>query len=64
AVTVDRPDQIGPAWEQALSADRPMLLDVHVDSLLSPVPGAASRVVGDANASRFGRWDPAPSLVE
>ncbi|WP_030914353.1 thiamine pyrophosphate-requiring protein [Streptosporangium amethystogenes] len=38
AVTVDRPDQIGPAWEQALSADRPVLLDVHVDPDVPPIP--------------------------
>ncbi|MER6171468.1 thiamine pyrophosphate-requiring protein [Streptosporangium sp. NPDC001681] len=42
AVTVDRPDQIGPAWEQALSADRPMLLDVHVDPDVPPIPPHAS----------------------
>jgi thiamine pyrophosphate-dependent acetolactate synthase large subunit-like protein len=29
AISVDKPDQVGPAWDQALSADRPTLLDVR-----------------------------------
>ncbi|MFI6452713.1 thiamine pyrophosphate-requiring protein [Streptosporangium amethystogenes] len=42
AVTVERPEEIGPAWEQALSADRPVLLDVHVDPDVPPIPPHAS----------------------
>jgi pyruvate dehydrogenase (quinone) len=42
AVTVDRPDQIGPAWEQALDADRPTVLDVHCDPDIPPIPPHAT----------------------
>ncbi|NKQ54930.1 thiamine pyrophosphate-requiring protein, partial [Amycolatopsis sp. K13G38] len=31
AITVDNPDQLGPAWDEALTTDRPTLLDVHCD---------------------------------
>ena len=31
AITVKTPEQVGPAWDQALAADRPTLLDVHTD---------------------------------
>jgi len=37
-VVVDKPDQIGPAWERALSSDRPSVLDVHCDPNVPPVP--------------------------
>ena len=37
-VLVDKPDQIGPAWERALSSDRPTVLDVHCDPNVPPVP--------------------------
>ncbi|MBB6374835.1 pyruvate dehydrogenase (quinone) [Pseudonocardia eucalypti] len=43
ALTVDKPDQIGPAWEQALAADRPTVLDVHCDPNVPPIPPHASR---------------------
>ncbi|MBO2449518.1 thiamine pyrophosphate-requiring protein [Actinomadura barringtoniae] len=42
AIRVDKPDQIGPAWEEALAADRPAVLDVHVDPNVPPVPPHAS----------------------
>ncbi len=60
SATLTDPDQIGSAWDQALSADRPMLLDVHCDPDVPPVPphatfdqmkAAASAVLkGDENA--------------
>ncbi|MEO3927188.1 thiamine pyrophosphate-binding protein [Micromonosporaceae bacterium B7E4] len=30
-IGVDRPDQIGPAWEEAIAADRPTLIEAVVD---------------------------------
>src|ERR1700744_1568441 len=29
AIAVDKPDQLGPAWDQALAADRPTVLGVR-----------------------------------
>ncbi len=41
-INVDKPDQIGPAWERALSADRPALLDVRTDPDVPPIPPHAT----------------------
>jgi pyruvate dehydrogenase (quinone) len=39
---VDRPDQLGAAWERALAADRPTVLDVRCDPDVPPVPPHAT----------------------
>jgi pyruvate dehydrogenase (quinone) len=35
---VDKPEQVGPAWDEALAADRPTVLDVRVDPDVPPIP--------------------------
>src|SRR5512140_969955 len=35
---VDRPDQIGPAWDRALSADRPAIVEAITDPNVPPLP--------------------------
>jgi hypothetical protein len=42
AVAVDKPDEIGPSWDQALAADRPPLLDVRCDPNVPPIPPHAT----------------------
>jgi pyruvate dehydrogenase (quinone) len=42
AATVDSPGQLGPAWDQALSASRPFVLDVHCDPEVPPIPPHAT----------------------
>jgi pyruvate dehydrogenase (quinone) len=42
AIAVDKPENIGPAWERALSADRPTVLDVRVDPDVPPLPPHAT----------------------
>jgi len=37
-IEVDKPEAIGPAWDRALAADRPVLLDVHCDPDIPPIP--------------------------
>ncbi|HEY1620239.1 MAG TPA: thiamine pyrophosphate-dependent enzyme, partial [Streptosporangiaceae bacterium] len=61
-IAVDKPDQLGPAWDRALAADRPALLDVRVDPSIPPIPphatfeqakdAALAMLKGDEN-----RWD-------
>ncbi|GAB3740104.1 thiamine pyrophosphate-requiring protein [Microlunatus parietis] len=61
AIAVDDPDALGTAWDRALTADRPALLDVRVDPDIPPIPPhttleqalqtAASLVKGDED-----RW--------
>ncbi|WP_156756133.1 thiamine pyrophosphate-requiring protein [Actinokineospora pegani] len=42
AVTVDDPDQLGPAWDRALAADGPVVLDVRCDPEVPPIPPHAT----------------------
>jgi pyruvate dehydrogenase (quinone) len=42
AHTVTDPGQIGDAWDQALTADRPTVLDVHTDGNVPPIPPHAT----------------------
>jgi len=42
AITVTSPDEVGPAWDRALAADRPTLLDVHTDPNVPPIPPHAT----------------------
>jgi pyruvate dehydrogenase (quinone) len=42
AMTVTEPDQVGPAWDRALSADRPTVLDLHCDPNMPPIPPHAT----------------------
>ena len=41
-IAVDKPDDIGPAWDRALAADRPVLLDVRCDPNVPPLPPHAT----------------------
>ncbi|MGK3647172.1 thiamine pyrophosphate-requiring protein [Pseudarthrobacter enclensis] len=41
-INVESPDDVGPAWEKALAADRPTLLDVHTDPDIPPIPPHAT----------------------
>jgi pyruvate dehydrogenase (quinone) len=42
AIAVDKPGDIAPAWESALRADRPTLLDVRCDPNVPPIPPHAT----------------------
>jgi pyruvate dehydrogenase (quinone) len=37
-IRVDRPEQIGDAWDQALQADRPVVLEAYTDPNVPPLP--------------------------
>jgi pyruvate dehydrogenase (quinone) len=37
-ITVDRPEQIVPAWEAAFTSDRPVVIDAHTDPNVPPLP--------------------------
>jgi pyruvate dehydrogenase (quinone) len=37
-IRVDSPDQLGDAWDQALAADRPVVLEVIADANVPPIP--------------------------
>jgi pyruvate dehydrogenase (quinone) len=42
ALNVNSPDGVAPAWEQALSADRPSVLDIRCDPDVPPIPPHAT----------------------
>jgi pyruvate dehydrogenase (quinone) len=42
AIAVDKPEDVGPAWDRALGADRPTVLDVRCDPNVPPVPPHAT----------------------
>lgn len=37
-IVVDRTSAIGPAWDEALAADRPVVIDAHTDPNVPPLP--------------------------
>jgi pyruvate dehydrogenase (quinone) len=41
-VAVDKPEQVAAAWDQALAADRPTVLDFRTDPDVPPIPPHAT----------------------
>jgi pyruvate dehydrogenase (quinone) len=41
-VAVEKPEEVGPAWDHALAADRPVVLDVRCDADVPPIPPHAT----------------------
>jgi pyruvate dehydrogenase (quinone) len=37
-IKVDRPEEVGPAWDRALAADKPVLLEFVTDPQITPLP--------------------------
>ncbi|MBV8806682.1 MAG: thiamine pyrophosphate-requiring protein [Sinobacteraceae bacterium] len=37
-IFVDRADEVGPAWDEALASDRPVVLDIKTDPEVPPLP--------------------------
>jgi pyruvate dehydrogenase (quinone) len=55
AVHVDKPEQVGPAWDSALASDRPAVLDVRTDPSVPPIP---------PHATFEQAWDTAKALLK
>jgi pyruvate dehydrogenase (quinone) len=61
-ILAEKPEQVGPAWEEALTADRPCVVEFVTDASVPPIPPhatweqiekmAESVVRGDSD-----RWD-------
>jgi pyruvate dehydrogenase (quinone) len=58
AVRVDTPEAIGPAWDAALSADRPMLLEMVTDAAVPPLPPDVSLAQAKAYLAALWQGDP------
>ena len=51
ALNLDTPDALGPAWDQALAADRPTVLDIRCDPDVPPIPPHATFEQAKATAA-------------
>ncbi|WP_129667044.1 thiamine pyrophosphate-requiring protein [Phytoactinopolyspora endophytica] len=57
-ITVDSPDQLGGAWDQALAADRAVVLDVICDPEVPPIPPSATFDQMKATTAALLKGDP------
>lgn len=57
-IKVDRPEQLGAAWEAALSADRPVVLEACTDPDVPPLPPHITLEQAKAFASSVLEGDP------
>jgi pyruvate dehydrogenase (quinone) len=57
-VRVERPDQIADAWQQALSSDRPFLLEAVTDPSVPPLPPHITLKQAKAMMFSLGKGDP------
>jgi pyruvate dehydrogenase (quinone) len=57
-IRVDDPDAVGPAWERALQADRPVLIEAVVDPEIPPLPPHITLEQAKLMLSAIRRGDP------
>jgi pyruvate dehydrogenase (quinone) len=57
AISVEKPEEIVPAWERALAADRPFVLDVRTDPNVPPIPPHATYEQAKATAMSMIKGD-------
>jgi pyruvate dehydrogenase (quinone) len=57
-IRIDRPDQVGLAWEEALAADCPVVLDMVCDANVPPIPPHVSNKQAKGYFSALMRRDP------
>jgi pyruvate dehydrogenase (quinone) len=57
-IAVDRPDRVGPAWDEAFAADRPVVLDMRVDPNVPPLPPHITKKEVKAYLSALIHGDP------
>jgi len=57
-IRVDQPEGIGPAWDQALAAKRPVVLEVVTDPNVPPLPPHITVKQAQAYASALWKGDP------
>jgi pyruvate dehydrogenase (quinone) len=57
-IFVDDPERLGPAWEEALASDRPVVLDVKTDPNVPPLPSHVSMEQATKFAKSLIKGDP------
>ena len=63
AARVDRPEAVAPAWEQALSANRPFLIDARVDPTMPTLPPHITMKQARSYAKALLQGDPEASAI-
>jgi pyruvate dehydrogenase (quinone) len=62
-IRVDAPDEVGAAWDEALSADRPVVLEAVTDPEVPPLPPHITLDQAKALSSALLAGDPATSRI-
>jgi pyruvate dehydrogenase (quinone) len=57
-IYVDDPERMGPAWDEALSSDRPVVLEVKTDPNVPPLPPHITVAQAKAFMSTLLKGDP------
>ncbi|MBA2472047.1 MAG: pyruvate oxidase [Pseudonocardiales bacterium] len=57
-IKVDDPKQLGAAWDEALAADRPVVLEVVTDPEIPPIPPHIKKELGKKSAMAMLKGDP------
>lgn len=58
AIRVDSPEQIGPAWDEALTAERPCLIDARTDPTIPTLPPHITAKQARSFARALAKGDP------
>lgn len=62
-IRVESPDEVGPAWDEALAADRPTVLDVVTDPEVPPLPPHITLEQAKQMASAILKGEPAAGRI-
>jgi pyruvate dehydrogenase (quinone) len=62
-IFVDTPERVGPAWEEALASDRPVVLEVKTDPNVPPLPPHITLAQAKAFMSTLVKGDPEEGSV-
>jgi pyruvate dehydrogenase (quinone) len=62
-IRVDQPEQVGPAWDEALSSDRPVVLEAVTDPEVPPMPPHIRMEQAKSMASALIAGDPARGKI-
>ncbi len=62
-IRVDSPDQVGPAWDEALASDRPVLYEAVTDPEVPPLPPHITIEQAKALTSALVKGDPAAGEI-
>ncbi len=62
-IRVDKPEEVAAAWDEAFSSDRPVVLDVHTDPNVPPLPAHISFDEAKGFLATLVKGDPAEGPV-